>query len=159
MKALLLIAHGSRSASANDEIRVLTAQLRDAGVRFELVECAFLEMTEPNIVQSGNKLVGDGASEIVVLPYFLAAGRHAAEDIPAEVARIAQQHPQIKITIAPHFGAATGMAQRIHAHLRQWAECKSVMNNLPFNREGVRSTDDPHKTTATTSQPDPRTPT
>lgn len=122
MKALLLIAHGSRSASANDEIRALTAQLRAAGGRFELVKCAFLEMPEPNIVQSGNKLVADGASEIVVLPYFLAAGRHVTEDIPAEVALIAQQHPRVKITTAPHFGAATGMPQLIHAHLGQWVE-------------------------------------
>ena len=117
MKALLLIAHGSRNASANDEIRALTARLRDAGGRFDLVECAFLEMTEPNIVQSGDKLVADGAKEIIVLPYFLAAGRHVAQDIPAEVARIATQHPKIKITTASHLGASPEMSQLIHAHL------------------------------------------
>ena len=117
MKALLLIAHGSRSAPANDEIRALTAQLRDAGGRFDLVECAFLEITEPDIVQSGDKLVADGAKEIIVLPYFLAAGRHVAQDIPAEVARIATQHPKIKITTASHLGAWSEMSQLIHAHL------------------------------------------
>lgn len=119
MKALLLIAHGSRSASANDEIRALTAQLRNKGGGFNLVDCAFLEMTEPDIVRGGDKLAAAGATEIVVLPYFLAAGRHVAEDIPAEIARIERRHPRIKITLASHFGAAPGVPELIHGHLRQ----------------------------------------
>ena len=127
MKALLLIAHGSRSASANDEIRALTAQLRDqSSRRFDLVEHAFLEMAEPTIVQGGAKLVADGATEIVVLPYFLASGKHVAEDIPAEVALIEQQHPQIKISVASHLGAASGMQPLIHAHLQSAANQPGV---------------------------------
>ncbi len=119
MKALLVIAHGSRSASANDEIRELATQLRETNPAFDLVEHAFLEMAEPNIVQGGKKLVADGADEIVVLPYFLAAGRHVAEDVPAEVALIEQQYPHVKITMASHFGSATGILSFIHQHLQK----------------------------------------
>ena len=124
MKALLLIAHGSRQATANDEIRALTAKLRDPGSGFDRVECAFLEMAEPDIAHTGEELAAGGAGEIVVLPYFLAAGRHVAEDIPAQVARIQAQHPHLKITLAPHFGAAPEMPALIHGHLRQAAQRK-----------------------------------
>ncbi len=136
MKALLLIAHGSRSASANAEIRALAAQLQlrgaggfgsgsGSGSGFERVEHAFLEMAEPTIVQGGAKLVADGAGEIVVLPYFLAAGRHVAEDIPAEVALIEAQHPEVKIIMAAHLGAAAGIQPLIHEHLQKSAETNS----------------------------------
>ena len=120
MKALLLIAHGSRRESSNDEIRALAVQLRD-NPRFDLVECAFLEMTGPTILQCGGKLAAAGATEIVVLPYFLAAGNHVATDIPVEVALIKQRHQSLKITIAPHLGAATGIGQLIHHHLQPLA--------------------------------------
>ena len=119
MKALLLIAHGSRSASANDEIRALATQLRGVNQAFALVEHAFLEMAKPNIVQGGKKLIADGADEIIVLPYFLAAGKHVAEDVPAQVALLKQQHPQVKITLASHLGSATKIRSLIHEHLHK----------------------------------------
>ncbi len=122
-KALLLVAHGSRRAASNEEIRALAAHLRDAGPgpgsAFDLVEHAFLEMAEPDIAQGGEKLVAGGAAEIIVLPYFLAEGQHVAVDIPAQVARIRARHPAVEITIAPHLGAAAGIGPLIHAHLRE----------------------------------------
>ncbi len=117
MKALLLIAHGSRSAIANHEIGTLAAQLRSNIDGIELVEHAFLEMAEPTIVQGGNKLVAAGANEIIILPYFLSAGKHVAEDVPAEVALIQKQHPNIKISMRTHLGAASGMQSLIDSHL------------------------------------------
>lgn len=42
--ALLLVAHGSRRAESNDEIRALAARLRSiATEQFNSVTCAFLE--------------------------------------------------------------------------------------------------------------------
>jgi sirohydrochlorin ferrochelatase len=43
---------------------------------------------------------------VVVLPYFLSAGRHVAADIPAEVKIKQDQHPHINISIAPYLGSA-----------------------------------------------------
>ena len=51
MQALMLIAHGSRRAASNDEVRDLAATLgRLAGREFDLVVPAFLELAEPGIV-------------------------------------------------------------------------------------------------------------
>ncbi len=105
MKSLLLVAHGSRRAASNDEVRELTRGLADrAGAGFGHVDCAFLELAEPSIPDGIQACIDRGATEVVVVPYFLAAGRHVAEDIPAEVLVKQREHPAIQIRIAPYLG-------------------------------------------------------
>jgi sirohydrochlorin ferrochelatase len=106
-KGLVLIAHGSRRASSNNEIRLLAERLREeAGDRFQHVGCAFLELAQPSIPNGIQACIDAGVEEVVVLPYFLSAGRHVAEDIPNEVDVKRREHPGITIRIAPYLGAA-----------------------------------------------------
>lgn len=110
-EALLIVAHGSRRTASNDEVRALTARVREtAGGRFAAVECAFLELAEPSIPAGLEALIARGARRIRVMPYFLAAGRHVAEDIPAEVDAVRAAHPDIPITISPYLGRSAQMA-------------------------------------------------
>jgi sirohydrochlorin ferrochelatase len=111
MKSLLLVAHGSRRKASNEEIRGLAAVLSEqAGSRFGHVACAFLEIADPSIPDGIEAALRAGASEVIVLPYFLSAGRHVAEDIPAEVERKRAEHPEALIRIAPYLGQAEGLA-------------------------------------------------
>ncbi|WP_348761673.1 CbiX/SirB N-terminal domain-containing protein [uncultured Salinisphaera sp.] len=111
-KSLLLVAHGSRRAESNDEVRRLTDRVRDTSAsRFAEIECAFLELSPPTIPEGLERLIAGGATEITVLPYFLAAGRHVAEDIPEEVAVTQQAHPDVYIEIAPYLGTSEAMPQ------------------------------------------------
>jgi sirohydrochlorin ferrochelatase len=110
MKALLVVAHGSRRAESNDEVRQLTAKLQvRAGNAYGEVRCAFLELAEPSIPEGIAQCIAQGAAEVVVLPFFLSAGRHVATDIPAEVAKARSNYPQISIGIAPYLGVADGL--------------------------------------------------
>ena len=47
------------------------------------------------------------------MPYFLAAGRHVAEDIPQIVKPVAEQHPQVTIRISEHIGMSDSMTRLI----------------------------------------------
>jgi sirohydrochlorin ferrochelatase len=106
MKALLVIAHGSRRAESNDEVRQLTEILAlRAQDEFPIVRCGFLELAEPSIPDGIELCVQAGASEVVVLPYFLSAGRHVVTDIPHDVRGKQEQYPQVNIRIAPYLGA------------------------------------------------------
>lgn len=105
--SVLLIAHGSRRAASNDEIRALTQRLREqADGRFYAIDCAFLELAVPLIPDGIQAMIDQGAQRVIVLPYFLAAGRHISEDIPAQVGIKKNQHPHIKIDIVPYLGTA-----------------------------------------------------
>lgn len=110
MRALLIVAHGSRRAASNDEVRALcnTVAARDEGL-YEQVTCAFLELAEPSIPAGLEALIAAGARDITVVPYFLSAGRHVAQDIPAEVARVAVPDG-VSVRIAPYVGRSAAMA-------------------------------------------------
>jgi len=112
MRSLLLVAHGSRRRESNDEVRSLAEGLRGrAGGRFDIVQCAFLELAEPSISDGIDACIASGAGTVVVIPYFLSAGRHVVEDIPELVAAKRRQHPKVRIELAPHLGAAEDIAQ------------------------------------------------
>lgn len=117
-RALLLVAHGSRRAASNDEIRELAKRLAQSQANpFDLVAPAFLELAEPSIPDGIEACIQQGMSEVVVFPYFLSAGRHVAQDIPAEVKIKQDQHPDIVIRIADYLGTAAGMSGMIFDHL------------------------------------------
>ena len=115
-KHLILVAHGSRRVESNDEVRRLTATLHaKARRRFGGVSYAFLELEHPSIVEAIDAAVANGAREVIVLPYFLAAGRHVVEDIPREVETKQRQYPEVKFRIAPYLGTMDGIADLLLA--------------------------------------------
>ena len=111
MKCLLLIAHGSRRQSANDEIIRLAervAEQEDSG--YAAVVPAFLEIATPTIHDGIHRCVEMGADHIVVMPYFLAAGNHVNKDIPGEIACAQAGAPDVKIEMSQYLGASEAMA-------------------------------------------------
>lgn len=107
MRILIVVAHGSRRAPSNEEVAALTEQLGERlEGRYAGVTTAFLELAEPSIPAAIDAAVAAGADEIVLLPYFLAAGSHVAEDIPQLVAQRRQAHPGVAMTLLPHLGAS-----------------------------------------------------
>ena len=122
MKALLVVAHGSRRVESNDEVRALTGRLgMQVDGLYARVQCAFLELAEPSIPDGLRAAIAAGATQVTVVPYFLSAGRHVVMDIPAEIEVVRKEYPDIEIVLAPYVGAAPGLtdlllqqAQQIH---------------------------------------------
>lgn len=125
MRSLLLVAHGSRRKASNEEIRALTERLRVEADSFDYLACAFLELAEPSIPDGLRQAISRGASEVVVLPYFLSAGRHVVTDIPAEIERVQKECPSVDIHLAPYLGAAEGLVGLL------MAQASRVTNHSP----------------------------
>ena len=114
MPSLLIIAHGSRRAASNEEVRALADSVRaQPGQTYDHVEAAFLELAEPGIPEGLAALAENGATEIVAFPYFLAAGTHVAQDIPEAIAEFGGRHPQVGVRLTPHLGASIALPAAI----------------------------------------------
>ncbi len=110
MKALLLVAHGSRLALSNQEVVDLIPQIAEVLTgNFEWFETAFLELAEPDIPTGIKNCVDAGADFITLVPYFLAAGTHVINDIPAIVEQAHQDYPDCSFQITDHVGASSMM--------------------------------------------------
>ena len=115
-RALLVIDHGSREPEAAAHLARVAEELR--GLRPELaVYVAHLELTPPSIAEAVAKCAGDGITELVVHPFFLAPGRHAARDVPREVEAAAAAHPGLRVRLTRPIGASAGLAELILATL------------------------------------------
>lgn len=111
MKVLILIAHGSRVDSANSEIKGLAKALsHKAQASYTQVVPAFLELAEPSIPDAMQQCIDEGADELVLLPYFLAGGKHIRKDIPSEIGAKQAQYPDIKISVLDYFGKSQDIA-------------------------------------------------
>lgn len=114
MPSLLIIAHGSRRAASNDEVRQLADAVRvQQAQRYDHVETAFLELAEPSIPDGLAALAAKGAREVVAFPYFLAAGTHVTQDIPDAIAGFSATHPDVHVRLTPHLGASAALPAAI----------------------------------------------
>jgi sirohydrochlorin ferrochelatase len=103
LTAVLLIAHGSRHAPANDDLRRTAAWLADRG-EFAIVEPAFLELAEPNIRAGGDCCADRGATRVLMVPYFLSAGVHLIRDLVAARDDLHRRHPGVEFRLGPPLG-------------------------------------------------------
>ena len=114
MKALVLVAHGSRRQASNDEVVALSKLIEEQmKSEYPIIEAGFLELAEPLIPNAIDQCVKQGATDVCVVPYFLSAGRHVQEDVPAEVDKAREMHSQIRMEVLPHIGGSTIMIDLI----------------------------------------------
>jgi sirohydrochlorin ferrochelatase len=100
--ALLLIAHGSRHAEANDDLRHVAAELERRG--HAIVVPSFLELAEPDIAEGGRQCVRRGAGRVVLVPYFLSAGVHVRRDLAEARRKLAAEFPAVEFLLAEPLG-------------------------------------------------------
>lgn len=103
MKALLVMAHGTPRAEANADIQRVVEVIRSRSL-FAFVELAFLDLNEPDIPLSLDRLVERGATEIACVPYFLHTGKHVTRDLPDVLDAAMKKHPAVTITMGDYLG-------------------------------------------------------
>lgn len=119
-RALLLVDHGSRREEARAVLDSVAAFVRErSGL---IVHAAHLEAAPPTIAEGFEACVRDGAEEVLVHPYFLMPGRHAALDIPARVREAAGRHPGVSWRVTVPLGFHEKIAEVVLERIQQQQE-------------------------------------
>ena len=114
MKALTIIAHGSRAEAANSEFQQqVEAAKEHLKAHYSLINHCFLELAEPSMTEACEALVEQGATSIDVYPLFFNQGRHVMRDIPALVDGAQQAVHPTPVRQFRYFGAGEQLAATI----------------------------------------------
>ena len=129
---ILLIAHGSRRAAANDDLVRLADELRRIGP-CPIVEISYLELAQPDISTGGRRCVERGAREVRLLPYFLSAGDHVVRDLESHRRRLADEHPQVTFQLCPPIGLHPLIVDVVLERLGQVLHAEPVQPDIGTN--------------------------
>ena len=116
--AILLIAHGSREPSANDDLHELAARLAGQGT-YSIVQPCFLELADPGFVTGGDRCVELGASRVLMVPYFLSEGVHLRRDLTAARDELSKRHPGVEFRLGSSLGPHPLLDQLVVERIRE----------------------------------------
>ncbi len=125
-RAVILLDHGSREPDANAQLDALAA-LVAARLPGRRVATAHLSLAAPDLAAAGAECVRGGAREVVVVPCFLAPGRHVREDLPRLMSALRAAHPGVAFMLADPLGADPRVADALAA--RAEAACATSLGN------------------------------
>ena len=120
-RAILLVDHGSRVETANAQLAEIARRVAHHAGEDVIVRHAHMELARPSIAEAIDALAALGVTDVVLVPYFLAPGRHATIDIPRLARQAAAHHPQLDVRVAECLGVHDLLAQL--ALVRARAQC------------------------------------
>lgn len=116
--AVILIAHGSKRSESNEEFIRLVEKVRDEVKQFNAVEFAFLELAQPSIEETIEKMKQMKIERVYLYPYFLNSGKHVAVDIVNIAREMQLSIKDMKIEVLKHFGDSPSVAKIISYDLK-----------------------------------------
>ncbi|KAK1611195.1 hypothetical protein QYE76_034868 [Lolium multiflorum] len=100
---VIIVDHGSRRQESNLMLNDFVTMFRSR-TGYRIVEPAHMELAEPTIKEAFGKCVEQGASRIIVSPYFLSPGRHWKQDIPSLAAEASKEHSNVAYIVTAPLG-------------------------------------------------------
>jgi sirohydrochlorin ferrochelatase len=117
----VVFAHGSSVTSANEAVRAVAADAARLG-NWDLFETAFLECAPPDLAAGVAKVVAQGATRVLVVPYFLTLGIHLQRDLPRIITQLSSIHPGVEIRVTPPLDGHPALAQILSSRAEEGLE-------------------------------------
>ena len=108
LQGIILFAHGSRDPLWRLPIEAVALQIKQQSPKVDVV-CAFLELTEPDLQTTTQRMADKGLRHIAIVPMFLGVGRHARDDLPELVQGLTEAYPQMSFELLPAIGEHPAM--------------------------------------------------
>ncbi len=139
----LVVGHGTRSRSGQEQVRAVFAQMTQltgpCSLRGQPAELAFLELAEPDIPTAVERLYQSGVRQLVVVPILIFSAGHAQKDIPDAVESAASPFGMrilrqcSSLCLDPTIVALS--AERFHRALACTAESSQLLDSHILNSQ------------------------
>lgn len=107
---IVLLAHGSRDVRWREPIEAVAKRIGELQPG-TAVQCAYLEMTAPDLPAAATALVDHGVEAIDVVPLFLGMGKHLRDDLPGLIEWLRAAHPGIAVNLRPSIGESPALIE------------------------------------------------
>jgi sirohydrochlorin cobaltochelatase len=111
--AVLLVGRGTSDPGANGDFYKIGRLVWERN-RYGLVECCFISLAEPGLMEGIKRCAQLGARRILVMPYFINTGI-LVKRISKEAASARRLHPNIEIIVGEHFGTHPNLVELLVA--------------------------------------------
>jgi sirohydrochlorin ferrochelatase len=101
--AIVLLGHGSRLPDSGRAMEKVAQRLKDQFGR-RTVKIAHMSMQQPDLDSALTSCIEQGATHVVVIPYFLHEGVHIREDVPEMMEKFAAAHPGVRLALGKGLG-------------------------------------------------------
>lgn len=118
MKALVLLAHGSRDPLGSQPLAQIRAWVESAQPGLRVRE-AYLSLNQPNLEQCLEDLHHEGHREVTVLPMLVARGQHLNVELPLLLQDLQARFPLLRLSLSPHLGADGAIVDLVLARAAQ----------------------------------------
>lgn len=120
MENIILIGHGSPKKEANnvDLIGKLLHSALHPGCRSGCVKVAYLQFAAPDIMATIRGCVEDGASKIILHPFFLSSGMHVTKDIPEMISEAKGTYPGVEFVYTEPLGVHEKLVEVVIERIR-----------------------------------------
>jgi sirohydrochlorin ferrochelatase len=114
----IIVDHGSRVGESNAMLERITGAFQQRSGQ-PIVEPAHMELAQPSIATAFARCVDQGATVVVVCPFFLLPGRHWNDDIPSLTRDAARSHAGVRFLITAPLGLLPTMLDLIQTQIDQ----------------------------------------
>ncbi|PKG24858.1 sirohydrochlorin chelatase [Niallia nealsonii] len=122
MDAVVYIGHGSRLEEGIQHFCNFIRSVKKE-IDIPMQEIAYLEINAPSIGETMEKVIQNGATNILVVPVLLFAAAHYKRDIPEELQKVQNKYPFVHFTMTAPFDVHEKMidlvVKRIQAEAKQ----------------------------------------
>ncbi|UXH79102.1 sirohydrochlorin chelatase [Roseateles amylovorans] len=114
---ILIVGHGSREDSGNQEILAFAAQWQAQLPEWRIRVC-FIEFAPPSL-QNGLMDAARESRRVLVVPLILNAAGHVKMEVPEAIEQARLAHPRTEILLAPHLTACDPILALLRRRLRK----------------------------------------
>jgi len=114
---ILLVGHGSREQSGNDEIMAFATEWRKRRPDARIEVC-FIEFADVTL-DAGMDMAAKDSQRVIVVPLILGAAGHVKMEIPHHIEHARERHPDVTFIMAAHLGAGTKVLKALKSELHK----------------------------------------
>jgi len=116
-QTILLVGHGSRETSGNQEILTFAEQWRSRSPH-RRIEVCFIEFADV-LLDAGLDNAAAHGGQVIVVPLILNAAGHVKMEIPEHIEHARLRHPTVDFVYCRHLGSCEEILNILQRHLRQ----------------------------------------